>query len=111
MVWSTVDGEPGEAERDLPEGYDRPGKWKIFSDGSPNGTRLIDPYGREVPGIYRIAFEIEADTFGGGGRGVATVELAPMLTDLTHISADVVTFTTSCPACGETHSHKCGPPF
>lgn len=105
-MWGPSELGPGEREADLPEGYEHPGKWKVFSDGSGGGTRLIDPFGREVPGIFRITFDIEA-----GGVSRLEVAISPGLAEMTHISADQVEFEVECPVCGEAHTHKCGPPF
>jgi hypothetical protein len=91
-----MDGDPHEPE----------GRWRVFTDGSGPGTRVIGPNGYEVKGVASLNFDIDA-------RGVGHLTLEVM--DAAAITATTPTATVriNCVGCGEMVSqHTCsGPPF
>jgi hypothetical protein len=89
--------EPYDAEE--PEG-----KWRVFSDGTPRGTRVIAPNGKEVRDIRDLSFHIEPNEPGH-------LELEIMPAAITLVDA-LPHMTFVCPNCSKSTEHTCeGTPF
>lgn len=73
----------------------------VYSDGTPNSTRVVGPDGQQIPNVRAISIYAEA-----GLSGEFSIELK-----LNHGKLDldgpVHVLVFQCPFCSHSHEHKC----
>jgi hypothetical protein len=90
--------------RDNPHEPAAPGSWRVFSDGTPDGTRIISPKGEELAHVKAMTYYQDAT-----GMGQLTIEILPA--EFALKENDQIEIIFECPKCGESKVHDCNPPF
>lgn len=80
------------------------GSWRVFSNGTCSGTKIIDPHGDEVLEVKSLYFTIDSDD---SGVGTLNLDIAPVSIA---VVSDQPNLHFKCPACLEVLAHVCKPP-